>query len=326
MNAKVERLVNLTVALLEARRPLTLADVRGKVPGYRQDDPETARRMFERDKDDLRRLGVPLRTVALDAFETEWGYTIDRREYALASVALTAKEITALAIALEVTREQDARLGLAKVSALAPDPHPVEPPPTRVEIGVGPLEGIADALVERRAVRFTYRSSTGAASTRTVDPYGLVQRRGAWYLVGRDHDRDALRAFRLDRFTAPPVTVGEAGAYTVPEHLDLVQFTMGPSREGVEIAVAVAPSVVWELQRRGGSLAGERSDGWFEVVFPDGDPDRLMPWLLGFGADVEILGPPDLRHEAVRRLQELASHHETGASSGLVKESARGRS
>ncbi|MDQ4130335.1 MAG: WYL domain-containing protein, partial [Actinomycetota bacterium] len=274
----------------------------------------------------LRRLGVPLRTVALDAFETEWGYTIDRREYALGSVALTAAEITALAIALEVTREQDARLGLAKVSALAPDPQPVATPPTRVEVGVGPLEGVADALVERRALRFTYRSSIGAASTRTVDPYGLVQRRGAWYLVGRDHDRDALRAFRLDRFTAPPVAVGEAGAYTVPEHLDLVQFTLGPSREGVEIAVAVAPSVMWELQCRGGSAAGERSDGWVEVVFPDADPDRLTPWLLAFGADVEILGPPDLRSQAVRRLQELASDHAAGTSPGIGKEGARGRS
>ncbi len=321
MNSKVERLINLTVALLEARRPLTLAEIRRKVPGYRQGDPESARRMFERDKDDLRRLGVPLRTAAVDAFETEWGYTIDRREYALPPVALSAAEITALAIALEVTREHDARLGLAKVSALAPDPEPVTTPPTRVEVGVGPLDGIADALVERRPLRFTYRSSTGVTSIRTVDPYGLVQRRGAWYLVGRDHDRDALRAFRLDRLTAPRVAVGDVGAFTVPEDLNLLQLTLGPSAEGVTIAVAVAPAVVWEMERRGGSVAGQRADGWVDVVFPDADPDRLLPWLLGFGAEVEVLGPPDIRTQSTRRLEELADQYPSGPSSGTVEES-----
>lgn len=325
MNSKVERLVNLTVALLEARRPLTLAEIRRKVPGYRQDDPESARRMFERDKDDLRRLGVPLRTAVLDAFETEWGYTIERSEYALPPVDLTTPEITALAIALEVTREQDARLGLAKVSALAPDPEPAAPPPTRVEVGVGPLDGVADALVERRRLRFTYRSSTGATSTRTVDPYGLVQRHGAWYLVGRDHHRDALRAFRLDRFTGSPLAVGKPRAYAMPEGLDLVSLATGPSGEGVEIAVAVAPMVVWEAARRGGEVVGERADGWVDVVFRDADPDRLMPWLLGFGVDLEILAPPEVRAEAVCRLQELAAQYPAGPSTEAVGEAARGR-
>ncbi|MFN2556376.1 MAG: helix-turn-helix transcriptional regulator [Nitriliruptorales bacterium] len=324
MNAKVERLINLTVALLEARRPLTLAEIRRKVPGYRQDDPESARRMFERDKDDLRRLGVPVRTKALDAFETEWGYTIDRREYSLPPVALSAAEISALAIALEVTREQDARLGLAKVSALAPDPEPVTTPPARVEVGVGALDGVADALVERRALRFTYRSSTGATSTRTVDPYGLVQRRGAWYLVGRDHDREALRAFRLDRFTTQPQAVGDAGTYTVPEDLNLVELTTGPSGEGVEITVAVAPSMVWEAERRGARVAGERSDGWVQLVFQEADPERLMPWLLGFGADVKILSPPSIRSLAVRRFQDLARQYPSEPS-GEEEERAGGR-
>lgn len=324
MNAKVERLINLTVALLEARRPLSLAEIRRKVTGYRQDDPESARRMFERDKDDLRRLGVPLRTAALDAFEAEWGYSIDRREYALPPVDLDAAEITALALALEVTRAEDARLGLAKLGALAPDPEPSVLPPTRIEIGVGSLDGVADALVERRRLRFTYRSASGTTSTRTVDPYGLVQRRGVWYLVGHDHDRDALRAFRLDRLTDAPVAVGEAGAYSVPEKLDVVALTAGPSGEGKDVSVAVAPEVAWETASRGGSVTGERPDGSVGVTFHDADPERLLPWLLGFAGDIEILAPPEVRAEAVRRLRALAGQHTTRPETPKTGKNASG--
>ncbi|MDP8928601.1 MAG: WYL domain-containing protein, partial [Actinomycetota bacterium] len=255
---------------------------------------------------------------------TEWGYSIDRREYALPPVDLDASEITALALALEVTRAQDARLGLAKLGALAPDPEPSAPPPTRVEVGVGPLDGVADALVEHRRLRFTYRSASGATSTRTVDPYGLVQRRGVWYLVGRDHDRDALRVFRLDRFTASPVAVGEAGEYAVPEGLDFVALTAGPSGKGMDIELAVAPTVAWEMASRGGSVTGERPDGWVGVTFRDADPERLVPWLLGFAADVEILAPTEVRAEAVRRLQALIGQHPSRSSSPTMGKSASG--
>lgn len=312
MSAKVERLVNLTVALLDARRPLTLAQIRDRLHGYGHDDPESARRMFERDKDDLRRLGVPVETVPLDAFEAEWGYTIDPDAYAMPAVDLDAEQIAALALALQVAGDEDARVGFAKVAAGAPDPRVREvaterPAPARVDLRAEALDGIADALVDRRALRFPYRTASGEQAVRTIDPYGAVQRRGAWYLVGRDHDRDALRVFRLDRLAGPVEAWGPPGAFEVPADLDLMAATEGPESETFDARVALAPKAAWQVARRGGATTEEREDGWVVAEFPDVDGERFLPWVLRVGAQAEVLAPPGLRAEAARRLRAVAA-------------------
>lgn len=299
--------MNLIVALLEAPRPLTQAEIRGKVAGYGHDDPESARRMFERDKDDLRSLGVPLETRALDAVGAEFGYIIDRDSYALDEVQLSADEVAALAVALRVTGEEAARLGFTKVAARAPDPSEAPAPPTRVDIAADALDGVDEALIARRTVTFDYTSASGAFSRRTVDPYGLIQRRGAWYLVGHDHDRDDLRAFRLDRCSGAVRPVGDPGAYEVPDGLDLSGLVSGPTVDGTDILVAIVERLAWELTRRGGTVEGNEPDGRVRVRLTDVDPDRALPWILGFGPDVEILGPAEVREEAVQRLEAVAS-------------------
>ena len=308
MVAKVERLINLTVALLETRRPLTLAEIRDKVGGYQHATAESGRRMFERDKDDLRRLGVPIDTIDL-GHEGEWGYAIDRRAYALPPVDLDADEIAALAFAVQLTGEDGVRMGLAKLAVRAPDP--AQPPgralpPARVDIGGELLDGLADALLERRVVTFGYRTVAGEQSTRTVEPYGVVNRRGSWYLVGRDRDRAADRAFRLDRCTTTPEPVGPAGAFELPDDLDVAALTAGPSADGVTVEVAVSPEVSWQVVRHGGVGAGTRADGWELVRFEDAAGERLLPWLLGFGAQLEVLAPTSLRLDALRRLEAVA--------------------
>lgn len=305
MSAKVERLLNLTVALLDTRRPLTLAEIRDRVAGYDQDEDEAARRMFERDKDDLRKLGVPIQTLALDAWEAEWGYTVDKDEYALPAIQLGRDEIAALALVLRISGEESARLGLTKLAARAPDPGRIPSLDAHVDVGaVDALDALADPLLERQAVRFDYRGASGEASTRTVDPYGVAQRRGAWYLVGRDHDRKALRAFRLERLASRPRAVGDPETFEVPSDVDLVAAVSGPTADGVTIRAAFAPTVAWEAARRGRSDR-ERPDGWVEVVFPDADPQRLLPWILGFGPEAEVLGPAEVRARAADHLRRL---------------------
>ncbi|MGH3441798.1 MAG: helix-turn-helix transcriptional regulator [Nitriliruptorales bacterium] len=307
MSEKAERLVNLTVALLEARRPMTLTEIRAKLPGYGQDDPETARRMFERDKEDLRRLGIPVRTVATDAFESEWGYVVDREEYELPPLRLDAEQVAALALALELTGEESARLGLAKVAALAPDPRPAPVPPAQIDLGLAAEGEVADALVERRIVAFGYRDADGVESVRTLDPYGLVQRRGNWYLVGRDHSRDDIRAFRLDRIVSGPRAEGPPGAFTPPEHVDLAAHVRGPAAaEAMNAEVAFAPAAAGEAERGGGTVVRTRRDGWVVARFEAVDPERFLPRILVLGEEAEILRPRRLREEAAGRLRRLA--------------------
>lgn len=302
MAAKVERLVNLTITLLEARRPLSLDDLRRRTGYYDQDDAESARRMFERDKDELRRLGVPVRTVH-DPLSNEAGYVVERRDYELPDVDLDRDEVAALAVALRVTGRADERLALSKLAARAPDPLGTAPAvDARVSLETQAVDGVADAVVGRQAIRFRYRTGAGESSDRTIDPYGVVLRRGVWYVVGRDHDRDALRSFRLDRVQSAVESVGPPDAFSVPEDVDLAGHVAGPAGEATTVDLAVTAAARWAAVARGGYVVGRLDDGRDVVRVDDADLWRLAPWVLGFGADVEVLEPPALRDDVRARL------------------------
>lgn len=316
MTAKVERLVNLTVALLETRRPLTYRELRQRTREYQQSDPESARRQFERDKDDLRSLGVPIE-VSDVVFEEEQGYRIDRRAYELPDIALDAEEVAALALAVKLAGEDGSRLALAKLAARAPDPTElVAAGAPQVDVAVDPIgDTLADALVRRIALRFGYRTASGDTATRTVDPYAVVQRRGAWYLVARDHDRDAQRAFRLDRVDGRMKPIGDPDAFTPPDDLDLAAAVAGPESERVEVDLAVAPAARWAVEARGGVATGEATDdGWEILRVPGVDRLRDRSWLLGLGDEVEVLAPADLRAEVATTLRAIAAAHGEVAS------------
>jgi proteasome accessory factor B len=304
---KVERLVNLTIALLEARRPMSLDEIRRRTGYYDQADRESARRMFERDKDELRQLGVPVRTE-FDPLSGEAGYVVDRRDYELPDVDLDRDEMAALAVALRVTGRADERLALSKLAARAPDPS--GSPATveaRVSLETQAVDGVADAVVGRQPIRFDYQTAAGDQAERTLDPYGVVLRRGTWYVVGRDHDRGALRSFRLDRVRGRVRPVGEPGAYELPDTLDLAGHVAGPVGDSVDAELAVTPAARWAAEARGGRVVRQLPDGRDVVALPGVDPWRLVPWVLGFGPDVEVLAPTELRARVVERLSALVA-------------------
>ncbi|MEX1177885.1 MAG: WYL domain-containing protein [Nitriliruptor sp.] len=315
MTAKVERLVNLTVALLETPRPLTYRELRSRTREYQQSDPESARRQFERDKDDLRGLGVPVETLDV-AFEDEPGYRIDRKRYELPDVRLEADEVAALALAVKLAGEDRSRLALAKLAARAPDPTELDATGApQVEILVDPIgDRLADALVQHVPLRFSYRTAAGDTADRTVDPYAVVQRRGAWYLVARDHDRDAQRAFRLDRIVGRVRFAGEPGAFSPPDDLDLAAAVAGPESERLEVDVAVAPTARWAVESRGGVPTGvSNADGWDVLRVPGVDRVRDRSWLLGLGDEVEVIAPEGLRRELGETLRAIATSHGAGS-------------
>jgi proteasome accessory factor B len=304
---KVERLVNLTIALLEARRPLTFAEIRRRTRFYDQSDQQSARRMFERDKDDLRRLGVPVE-VRTDPFDDEPGYLVPRTAYELPDVDLTADEVAALALAVAMTGGEGARLAWARLAARAPDPVDTGGQPrVRVTVRVDPVEAIADAVVRRRRLVFTYRNARGSVADRDVEPYAVVQRRGAWYLVGRDRDRGAVRTFRLARIVGEPHAVGEDAAFTHPDGLDLAASVEPPAGEAVDLDLAVRPAARWAVESRGGVTTGEEEDGWLRMHLTQVDPVREHAWLLGLAADVVVRAPSHVR-DALRR--DLVAAHD----------------
>lgn len=310
---KLERLVNLLLMLLSARRPVTAEQIRNVVPGYEQADDESFRRMFERDKEELRDLGVPLETAPLDAWEDEVGYRVVRSSYELPAIPFEPDEAAALALAARLWQsaglaDASAR-ALLKLKAAGIDADPVAT--AGIEPRVAAREPAFDAFLAAvrvgRAVTFAYRGpQADAPSTRTLEPWGLVHRRGRWYVAGHDRDRAATRVFKLNRVVGDVTPVGKPGAFAVPDGIDLRAIVAPEGDPPTKTAVVrLAPGAAWGV-RRAATSAKEDAEGWTVADVPYGDLDRFAEWLVGFGPDVVVLDPDDAREAVVTRLRAVA--------------------
>jgi proteasome accessory factor B len=313
----LERLINLVALLLEARRPLAFEEIRALMPAYQQQDAASAKRMFERDKDSLREVGVPVEVSSTDVWEVEPGYRIPKDQYYLPELAFTADEVWALFVAAHASGESgEAEQAFQKLSA-GTETNVLTAMAERAPApGVDPsgphLGAIADALARRRALRFRYRPAQGKAGQREVEPYALVFRSGHWYLVGRDRGRKDIRSFRLSRLLSPVKEVGEAAP--PPAGFDASrQLEAGPWGLGqpVETArVAFSPKVAWWAVPAvpKARVRRTRRDGWVEVDLPASQTDSFVSWLLSFGPDARVYSPKAIRDQVVQRLEALAAH------------------
>src|SRR6201994_3459932 len=230
--SKVERLENLVSPLLSPRGYITAEKIRSSVAGYSESpSAEAFSRMFERDKNELRDLGIPLEVGRVSALDPAEGYRINRDAYALPPVELTADEAAAVAVATQlwespelITATQGA---LLKLRAAGVDVDPLEdgaPVAIASPEGVPGLRGseeilgiLLSAIDSRQAVQFPHRPSRAEPYTkRTVEPWGVVTEKGRWYLVGHDRDREATRTFRLSRIGAEVTAIGPAGEVSTP--------------------------------------------------------------------------------------------------------------
>ena len=318
--SRTERLVNLVICLLSTRRFLTAAQIAATVPGYEHDpddprDHEAFQRKFERDKAELRDLGVPLETGTASIFDTEPGYRIARREYALPDVHLEPDEAAAVGIAARLWQHAGlaaaASSGLAKLRAagIDVDPHAtlgVEPVVT-VDAAFEPLTA---AVRDRQAVTFEYRTpEDDAPATRKLQPWGVVCWRGRWYVVGHDLGRDAPRCFRLSRVVGRVRRIGRPGVYTPPD-VDLISYvahTWSPVERSGRATLLVRPGRCAGLRRYAEEVAPD-PDG-DRVVLRYADAEGLAGWLVGYGADVRVLDPPEVRDFVVKRLHEISAAH-----------------
>jgi proteasome accessory factor B len=314
---KTERLLNLIALLMNTRRPVTPEEIRRKIPGYGGSDV-AFRRMFERDKEELRDIGLPLERAGTDVWDVEEGYMIPKERATLPELDLTADERAALWIAAQAWQGQevpgDPARALMKLS-LASKETEGEPGETgwiraRVDASQPGLAPLLDAIARRKRVTFSYRSRGGGeAQERNVDPYAL-RHRGAWYLTGFDHLRGELRHFKLARVDgAIAVASGRDPDFDPPPVVDTdVPRGVWAIESSEEARVAFAPETAWWVERRTGARREkERADGWVELTFPLSDRELFGSWILGFAADATVVGPPDLRDEIVARLERAAA-------------------
>lgn len=323
--SKVERLMNLVIALLSTRTFITAERIRHVVAGY-EDSPsdEAFSRMFERDKNELRDLGIPLETGRVSQFDPTEGYRINRDAYALPAVELTADEAAAVAVATQlwespelITATQGALLKLRAAGA------EVDAADAGIAItSTATLPGlrgseetlgtVLSAIDSGRAVQFPHRPSRSDPYTvRTVEPWGVVTHRGRWYLVGHDRDRDATRTFRLSRIGAEVTAIGEPGSVTRPEGVDLrdiVRRVVAEWPSGAQARIWVADGRATALRRQAVvvgpmTLAGRAGE---EITVDIGTSDRLAREVASYGADAVALEPQSLRDDVLARLRAQA--------------------
>lgn len=317
--------MNLVIALLSTRAFITAERIRETVYGY-ADSPsdEAFSRMFERDKNELRDLGIPLETGRVSQFDPTEGYRINREAYALPAVELTADEAAAVAVATQlwespelITATQGA---LLKLRAAGIEIDAVDSAFSITSTAALPgLRGseevlgiLLSAIDSGHAVQFSHRPSrSDPYTTRTVEPWGIVTDRGRWYLVGHDRLRDAPRTFRLSRIGADVAPIGPPGAVTKPDDVNLRELVMRVVSEpptGTKARVWVADGRATALRRQatvvGALTLGDRAGD--EIAVEIGMNDRLAREIASYGADAVALEPQSLRDDVLARLRAQA--------------------
>jgi proteasome accessory factor B len=309
---KTERLLSLVVCLLSAGRYLTAAQIREAVPGY-PESFDAFKRMFERDKDELRELGIPLETRAGAGPDDEPGYRIPRQEYMLPEIRLEPDEAAVLGLAARAWRRAElagaAAGGLLKLRAAGIDAEETTQPgiEPRLQTGEAAFGALWEAVRDRRPVSFSHRAAGRSSSQRRrLEPWGVVNRHGSWYVAGMDTDRGATRVFRLSRIDGPVTFTGPAGAVTVPDDADVRELVrrwdITPQRS---VAVLRVRQGAGDGLRQGASAIepDPQHEGWDLVRVPFSDVGWYGEHVASFGANVVVIDPADLRDAVIGRLK-----------------------
>ena len=305
-----ERMLNLLALLSVRSQPVTLKQIRQELGGQYSDDYNAARAQFERDKSDLRDLGIPIETVVLGGDQAgETAYKVSRNNYELSDANFTAQEVEALQIAAATVRlaASESEVALWKLGAEIVKPS-IGP---RVTIGFTDphLDVILDAIAKRASLSFEYKGDS-----RVVDAYGMLARKGFWYVVGFDHLRKAQRVFRVDRIEGG-VKVGKPKSYKMPKGLNIAkavptdrQMMAAGDYEHPTARVRVDAALVRSVSREFGreAIVSENADGSAVFEVPCSNTYAFRLWLFAMVDKAEVLEPQDVRDNVARWLDDLA--------------------
>lgn len=298
---KTERLINLTLALLASKRYLSKAEILRNIPGY-EGSPETKERMFERDKDDLRSLGIQIDVNNSDPlFEDEQGYLIKSDSFQFAENEFTKEELLLLTMAANLWHdsavEMDSQNALLKIQSLS---GPVEndmttTPTLRITEDWQLLVSIFTAVQNKQILEFSYRGKK-----RQVNPYGLYSSNGFWYLIA--FEINVIKSFKLVRIEGEVDLIGEKDAFEKPDNFNVGNFLKEESN---------SVSLVSKLQVRKGAALSLRNkfsvkdlnSEWDLMDIPYTNEQELLEMVLWHGTDLKLIEPAALRQLLVANLK-----------------------
>jgi proteasome accessory factor B len=317
-----ERLFSLVLALLATETGLTKSEILSTVQGYRQrysqySDNASLERQFERDKDDIRELGVPLETVESPGDpgnNQSLRYRIPKGAYDLpADVVFSAEEITLLGLAATVWREgslsAESRRAIMKLRSLGVESdEPILGYAPRLRVRESSFEPLSVALERKTIVTFPYlKPGDRASRLRTVAPLALVQHQGRWHLQGIDQDAHGSRTFLLSRIVGP---VGLTNRSFEPEGSDFAARALDELERiwggnVAEIEVVAKSDAAIRLNKR----YGDRSPSNTRLTVHYSDANILADEFASYGPEVLVLSPDSLRDAVRSRLDATVAAH-----------------
>jgi proteasome accessory factor B len=312
VSRKIERLINLTIALLATKRYLTKSEIFRTVEGY-EGSAETKERMFERDKDDLRSLGIAIDVGSFDPlFNDEAGYRIKSENYQLDLGEITPTEMSLLSLAADAWQgaafAEQAQSAILKLSSIGVPADPIDIPgfSPKLSNSSKDLETISAAIGSSDYLIFDYLSPSLSAEARAVVPIALSNKSGFWYVSGVDKGVEEVRTFRLDRVQ---------GAITVRKNKEHFEFPSEFELDQIDAASAVRFAKIDVRKGKGHALRALATSvtdlgEWDQIKVPIYTVEFLTAQILWHGDDVFVHEPADLRENVVKQLQALVVNHE----------------
>jgi len=312
VSRKIERLINLTIALLATKRYLTKSEIFRSVDGY-EGSAETKERMFERDKDDLRNLGVVIEVGSFDpVFEDEAGYRIKPERYALDLGEISGVQIALLSLAAEAWRgaalDDAAHSALTKLRSIGveSDLDGVPAIAPRLNAAHDDFVVITTAIAKRQRIAFTYLSSTLERQSRIIEPFAIATKNSHWYVAGKDTEKSQIRTFRLDRIDGEITSMQVPGGYEIPEGFDVFQSLS--NLENATVATIDIRKGKAQLLRNTALSIIDKGE-WDQITVEYFNSQTLIDLVLWHGEDAFVIAPAELCRDIITKLNEIVLLH-----------------
>jgi proteasome accessory factor C len=332
---KLIRQLSLISYLMAERRPVTAPEIRRDVEGYSAMNEDAFARRFYADRSELEALGIQLSVdKPVEGLAEQENYSLPPENFHLPAIEFSDAELAGLQTALslldgEFAYAEPLRLALQQISWGRS--NPLQAPEQRsIALGITASAGghdlsqrlakIETAIFRRKTIVFDYYTmQRDELGSRKVDPYQLLFQGGQFYLVGRAHEREDIRVFRLSRIRGKVAYASKAEHdFQRPDDFDprayanRIQWQFGEPVGTAE--VRIGEKIAWQIERhfgRWGQMT-PADDGSRDRVFTTeyADARQLVAWVLGLGEHARLLGPPELVEELEKRVGLLVARHE----------------
>jgi proteasome accessory factor B len=312
VSRKSERLVNLTIALLATERWITKSEIYRTVDGY-NGELDAKERMFERDKEDLRNLGIDIEVGTFDPlFEDEVGYKIRPEKYQLHLESLSSKQLALITSATQAWHgavlNSQAASALAKLQSLGikSDADGIPQLESSLKISDTNLVTSIDAIAAKQTLSFIYRSAEIENEQRALEPFGIGTKNGFWYLAGHDLDKSAIRLFRLDRVIGEIRVQGKVNSFTIPSDFAMNSLLASKDRDKKAI-VDIRTNKGFRLRKNASVISTDTEWDRCEIAYAE--LSELVSDLLWHRDDAKLVEPQSAVEALLLCTSEISRRH-----------------